>query len=180
MLDTGISQNRVKQSELLINITSGKVFKVNGSIGVALIICHPHYAEIVGRGGAVGGFRDLDTREVILIGNVSLTYLSNSADKLKSYQVREKWVEVTQKVTGDEVKDKLDSLRRSRAILLMLERYCGLEAIAHVPDEILAQLVGVLPQTMKKARDIVKHQTQSAGQDTCIKVKEMIDCISNH
>ncbi len=177
MSDATISQNSVKQNEFLTNITSGKVFKVEGSKGVGLIICHPHYAEIVGLGAAVGGLRDLDTREVIIIGDANLSYVNNSSDKLKGYQIREKWVAATQKVTGDEVKDKLDSLRRARALLLMLDHYCGLEAIAHVSDEILAQLVGVLTKTMKSARDIVQHQTQKVGQDTYIQVNQMIDCL---
>jgi hypothetical protein len=57
------------------------------------------------------------------------------------------------------------SLERAWMILLLLEKFFGLNAVQQISDEVIAQLVGVLPKTVTLARQKIKEtQTQNITQ----------------
>lgn len=143
-----------RKNKLIVNLSSGQLLKVSASPSDALIICHTHHAEIVGNGAAVGGLLDIDCRQIVPIGNIALTFMESHQEKIQAYAKRQQWICATQKLIA------LAPVHRATQIIKSLESYCGREAIAPLSDEILAQLVGVLPKTMATARQFIALRSQ--------------------
>ncbi|MEC4982851.1 MAG: hypothetical protein SAJ37_13580 [Oscillatoria sp. PMC 1068.18] len=150
----------VKPTQLLTSLQSGQNLRITSPRGSAVIICHSHHADLAGPGAAVGGMLDTDCRRVIPIGKLALQYPEISSDRQKAFKIRQRWIQAIQKVTLNPM-----PLQRAKILLVMLEKYCGLVSLQNVPDEVLAQLVGVLPQTMTAARQVVTAATKKAQKD---------------
>ncbi|MBP0020000.1 MAG: hypothetical protein J7647_20910 [Cyanobacteria bacterium SBLK] len=145
-------------TQVLSNMRSGQLFFVKANKGSGVIICHPHHAEILGPGAAVGGMLDLDCHRLIPLGKVALTYPESYEQRRESFQIRQKWIGAAQKAIKHPV-----PLKRAYLMVMMIEKYFGRKAIAELPDEILASIVGVLPQTMTIARQ-QRKQVQPVPQ----------------
>lgn len=52
-------------------------------------------------------------------------------------------------------------LQRTQMILAMLEKYFGTEILSSIPDDILGQLIGVLPKTVCMARQYKVNQAKT-------------------
>lgn len=140
--------NKIKvKNPVLLQFQSGQMLKIGPRQGTGLILCKSHHAELAGWGAAVGGISDLDVRQVIPIGEFSLDYPESYEERKKAYQRRKKWFDALMKVTSNPV-----PLKRAIGILNLLEKTFGLARTINISDEILAQLVGVLPSTMAIAR----------------------------
>ncbi|MGQ4649463.1 hypothetical protein [Lyngbya aestuarii] len=134
-------------TEILSRLQSGQLLKVKGLLGSAIIICHRHHAELAGPGAAVGSAFDLDCRQIIAIGRISLVYPESRIERQKAYLMRQKWILFTQKAMKSYV-----PLERANKLLILLYKYFEPQLIEQLPDEILEQLVGVLPETMGRIR----------------------------
>jgi len=118
-----------------------------------IILCKRHHAEFAGPGSAVGGACDIDCCRMIPIGDVAMIHPESYQDRQKAYLMRQRWFRFTQKAMESSV-----PLKRAYAILVMLEKYFGAESTSSVPDEIICQLVGVLPKTVTMARQYKANQ----------------------
>jgi hypothetical protein len=107
-----------------------------------LILFKRYHAEIAGPGAAVGGLIDRDCQRVLPVGNLSLISPESSEERQRAYLIRRQWVRLT-----IEMIDNLTPLQRAQRILNFES-----EQRAQLPDEALAFLVGVLPETIRKAR----------------------------
>ncbi len=107
-----------------------------------LILFIRYHAEIAGPGAAVGGLIDRDCQRVLPVGNLSLISPESSEERQRAYLIRRQWVRLT-----IEIIDNLTPLQRAQRIL-----HLESEQRAQLPDETLALLVGVLPETIRKAR----------------------------
>lgn len=134
-------------TEILTQLQSGQLLRVEGQPGSALIICHRHYAELAGPGAAVGGVFDLDCSRVIPIGSPAIVYSETHLERIEAYRIRQRWMTLTQKAMASPV-----PLQRSHNILTVLHRFFGAEVCQQLPDEVIAQLVGVLPKTVQMVR----------------------------
>lgn len=152
----------VQPTEILSQLQSGQLLKVNGRPGNALIICHRHHAELAGPGAAVGGVFDADCSRVIAVGKISIVYPQSGSDRQKGYALRQRWILFTQQV----MEKSWVPLQRAQNLLIMLHQYFAPEVIDQLPDEILAQLVGVLPKTIGMVRHSIKSQPESTLQDS--------------
>ncbi|MBD2577045.1 hypothetical protein H6G50_05045 [Oscillatoria sp. FACHB-1406] len=146
-------------TQVLSQLHSGQLLRVDATRGNAIIVCHRHHAEIAGPGSAVGGLLDIDCRRAIPIGQIALTHPESHEERRKAFQMRQRWIKSTQKVAENPV-----PLQRGELILRMLERYCGVEAIAQLPDDVIAQLVGVLPETIVMARKVLVSPPEMSVQ----------------
>ncbi|MDB9493807.1 hypothetical protein PN441_20105 [Spirulina major CS-329] len=142
-----------RPTQVLNQLRSGQVFYVKARRGNGMIICHPHFAEVVGPGAIVGGVVDLDCARLIPIGRAALTYPETFERKYRAFHVRRQWIEATQKAVDCEV-----PLKRARRIVVMMRQYFGRRAIAEIPDEVLGNLVGVFPQTIELARHSLRQR----------------------
>ena len=148
-----------KSTEILTHLHSGQLLRVYGRRGSALIICHAHHAELAGPGSAVGSIFDLDCRRVIPVGSPALVYPQTRDQRLKAFAIRQQWIFFTQKAMESYV-----PLQRARAILTLLERYFTPEIVNQIPDDVVSQLVGVLPKTLQMARQATKPQSEITQQ----------------
>lgn len=168
MSDRALSLNVVlAPTQVLSQLHTGQLLKVSGAKGSVLIVCHRHHAEIAGPGAAVGGVLDIDCRRAIPVGKIALTNPQSPQEKRAAFLARQQWISSTQKVSNDPV-----PLRRAVTILRMLERYCGKQATAQLPEDVVAQLVGVLPGTMLMARKIAN---KAKGRPEL----ESVECLSS-
>ena len=141
-----------KQStQLLSNFSSGQLLKIKANPGNAIIICHRYYAEIVGPGAAVGGVLDLDCQQVIPMGEVSFVVPSSFQERKQAYLTRQKLIRAMQMVVQNRI-----PLQRAKITISIVKHYCCAEAFKNLPDEVLAQIAGVLPKTITMARQTLK------------------------
>lgn len=112
-----------------------------------LILFKRYHAEFAGPGAAVGGLIDRDCQRVLPVGNLSLLSPQSSEERERAYLIRRQWVRLTIEIT-----DNPTPLQRAQRILNQFEGFFESEIIAQLPDEALAFLVGVLPETIRKVR----------------------------
>ncbi|HBB34327.1 MAG TPA: hypothetical protein DDZ80_13590 [Cyanobacteria bacterium UBA8803] len=146
----------VQPTDILTQLQTGQLLRVNGDRGNAIIICHRHHAELAGPGAVVGGPFDLDCNRVIPIGNISLVYPESRRDRQKGYVLRQRWILFTQHAMQSYV-----PLQRAKTMLILLHKYFDSEVIDQLPDEVIAQLVGVLPKTVEMLRQSWQPQVSS-------------------
>jgi hypothetical protein len=112
-----------------------------------LILFKRYHAEFAGPGSAVGGLIDRDCQRVLPVGNLSLISPESSEERQRAYLIRRQWVRLTIEIT-----DNLTPSQRAQRLVNQFEGFFESEIIAQLPDEALALLVGVLPDTIRKAR----------------------------
>ena len=134
-------------SEILHLLHSGQVLMVNSRRRNGLIIYKGFHAEFAGPGAAVGGFNDRDCRAALAVGNLSLITPQSHEERQKAYLIRRQWIRLMKQIT-----EKPSPLQRVQKILEQFEQYFDSETVARIPDEAFAQLVGVLPQTVRTLR----------------------------
>lgn len=137
----------IQSTEILTQLHSGQLLKVCGRRGSGIIICHCYHAELAGPGAAVGGIFDIDCREIIPVGKVALVYPQTKEERQKAYMVRQQWMRLTLKAMETHV-----PVQRAKTLLSLLERYLDSASVSQLPDDLVAQLIGVLPKTVRMAR----------------------------
>lgn len=134
-------------AKILARLHSGQLWMVNSRRRNGLILCKAFHAEFAGPGAAVGGFFDSDCHGVIPVGNLSLLRPESHEERQKAYLIRRQWIRLTQQFT-----DQSMPIQRAQMILNQFENYFDQETIARIPDDAFAQLVGVLPFSVRLAR----------------------------
>ncbi|BAQ66000.1 hypothetical protein [Geminocystis sp. NIES-3709] len=117
-----------------------------------LILIKTYYAEFAGPGAIIGGCFDQDLETVIPVGKLSLIEPSNPQERQRAYLIRRQWVRLIKQITDNPVPHE-----RAQVILNQFEHWFDAETARKVPDEIFALIVGVLPCTITKARDLVNR-----------------------
>jgi len=137
----------IQPTEILSLLQTGQLLRVNATRGNALIISHRHHAELAGPGAAVGGLFDADCTRVVPIGTLSLVYPESRHERQKAYQLRQRWLMFTQHTMTTYV-----PLHRAKLLLTLLYKYFDAQLIDELSDDVIAQLVGVLPKTIGMVR----------------------------
>lgn len=112
-----------------------------------LILIKRFHAEFAGPGAAVGGAFDIDSQQAIPVGDFCLVCLESPEERQKAYGIRRHWVRLTEQLMAKPV-----ALERAQILLTQFEQYFDTETVAQIPDEALALLIGVFPQTIRMAR----------------------------
>ncbi len=145
-------QNKIDKftiDQLLSRLKTQELLIVNPRRKNGLIIYKKYHAEFVGPGAIVGGHFDLDAVNVIPVGNLSLVSPQNSQERKQAYKMRRQWVRLTKQII-----DNPEPTQRAQVILNQFEHWFDIETVSNLPDEAFALLVGVLPQTIRKVRNI--------------------------
>ncbi|MEM9136138.1 MAG: SLBB domain-containing protein [Cyanobacteria bacterium P01_F01_bin.42] len=144
-------------------LKSGKILSIGGHVNAGVIIQKPLYADFVSHGSAIGGAFDLDCTAVYVLGTVQLSAPENCDDIGDAVHRRASDMELMR------VLRRADSpLVRSIAMLrLLCSRFRGRQ-VQTVPQEVLAQLVGVVPDTLTEAwqRILMSSHPNSAVADS--------------
>ncbi|MGA9378045.1 MAG: hypothetical protein WBV73_04675 [Phormidium sp.] len=151
-----LPQVTVNYKQVLTQLNSGQILKIDSRCRGGVILCKPHHAELAGYGAAVGGSCDIDCNRVIPIGDVSIIHPESFPERQKAFIMRQRWFHFTQKAMESYV-----PLQRAYMTLVMLEKYFSTEAVNSIQDDILCQLIGVLPKTVIMARQYKANQVQT-------------------
>jgi hypothetical protein len=139
--------NRVEPQKLLRTLSTGQLLMVDPQRANAVIICKAFHAEFAGPGAAVGGVIDVESVGIIPIGDVGLIHPSSYEERQSAYAKRLHWMRWLQQTTDNPI-----PLQRARVLLFSLEEFFSAEQVDGLPNDVLARLVGVLPQTIATVR----------------------------
>jgi hypothetical protein len=112
-----------------------------------LILCKPHYAEFAGPGAAIACLTTPGYSFIVAIGAPDLIEVIDPSDRQRAYSRRIQWVRWLQKIVLH-----ADPVQRAEKLFLGFEEFFSGEVVSQIPDEILALLAGVLPQTIAAVR----------------------------
>ena len=141
--------DKIRVDRLLSRLKKRELLIVNPRRKNGLILYKKYHAEFIGPGAIVGGSFDLDTVSIIPVGTLSLVSPQNSQERRQAYKMRRQWVRLTKQII-----DNPEPTERAQVILNQFEHWFDLDTVASLPDEAFALLVGVLPQTIRKVRNI--------------------------
>jgi hypothetical protein len=143
------SNNQETCAQVCSQLQRGELLIVNPRRKNGLIIYKTYHAEFAGPGAIIGGQFDLDVSKLLAVGNLSLVTPSNSQTRKQAYKMRRQWVRLTKQII-----DNPQPTERAQVILNQFEHWFDVATVADLPDEAFALLVGVLPQTIRKVRNI--------------------------
>ncbi|MEL6928001.1 MAG: hypothetical protein AAFO95_05130 [Cyanobacteria bacterium J06600_6] len=135
--------------QLQLELQQGKLLVVNPRRKNGLILYKTYHAEFAGPGAIIGGQFDLDVSRLLTVGKLSLITPSSSQKRKQAYKMRRQWVKLTKQIIDNPLPTE-----RAQVILNQFEHWFDSETVASLPDEAFALLVGVLPQTIRKVRNI--------------------------
>lgn len=151
MSDSNVSRNSVSvqliSQQVALQFPLPNMLRLGSHPGSGLILCKRHHAELVGWGSAVGGLFDAEVRDIIPLGEPTWICPDSFQARQHAYAVRVRWLKFMQQLTANPV-----PLQRAFKILYHLEKYFGIQAVQQLSNEVLGQLVGVLPETIAIAR----------------------------
>ncbi len=146
-----MSVSNQEEINIIERLHNQQLLIVNPRRKNGLILIKKYHAEFAGPGSIVGSCFDTDLQEVIIVGNLSLIEPQNITEKQKGYLIRRQWVKLTKQITDNPLPNE-----RAQVILNQFEHWFDAQITANLPDEAFALLVGVLPQTINKARNLVE------------------------
>ncbi|MBM0741301.1 hypothetical protein JOY44_06655 [Phormidium sp. CLA17] len=117
-----------------------------------LILCKPYYAEFAGPGAAIASPTESGYSSIIAIGDPDLLEVIGPIDRQRAYSRRIQWVRWLQKIVFHP-----DPVQRAEKLFSGFEEFFSGEVVSRIPDEILALLAGVLPQTISAVRSQNRH-----------------------
>ncbi|XWK90722.1 MAG: hypothetical protein U7127_11925 [Phormidium sp.] len=158
-----LPQLTVNSKQVLTQLNSGQILKIDSRCRGGIILCKRHHAEFAGYGAAVGGSCDIDCNRVIPIGEVRLIHPESFPERQKAFTMRQRWFRFTQKAMESSV-----PLQRAYMILVMLEKYFGTEAVSSISDDILSGLIGVLPKTVSMARQYKTNHAETKQSNSAV------------
>ncbi|MGD1903446.1 MAG: hypothetical protein ACFB9N_14530 [Geitlerinemataceae cyanobacterium] len=131
----------------IAQLNSGRLLAVDGTRRNGLVICKRYHSEFAGPGAAVGGLLDVNVRRTIPIGDLALLPLEEFDERQKAYSIRRHWTRLVHRLNQSDMPHE-----RARTLIEQFEQYFDASTVECLPDEALASLVGVLPNTMRLAR----------------------------
>jgi hypothetical protein len=134
------------ENHLLQTLQSGQLLYLTDIPGTGLILQKAFHCELIGPGAAVGGMFDLGCRSIYTLGKVSFAVPTTAAERGAAFNQRIVYVKRLQEITIAE-----SPLRRADSILRYLDQIIGLEKMQPLPEELIAQMVGVFPSTLAMA-----------------------------
>ncbi len=138
-------------AQILTQLNSGQLFVVDSRRRCGLIVYKRFHAEFVGPGAAVGGIFDIECQQTIPVGDLVLLYPESYEERQKAFAIRRHWIRLMEQLTIQPV-----SLHRTQMLLTQFQHYFDRETVIRLPDEAIARLVGVLPQTVRTLRRLEK------------------------
>jgi len=123
------------------------VFAISPQKKSALILCTEYYAEFLGPGAAITSHEQ--GRELVFIGSPELLPITNRQDYHRAYSMRLQWMHWLHKLT----RFSPNPFCRTEKLLSSLEAFFGSETVEGLNNQVLAQLIGVLPQTVTQVRN---------------------------
>lgn len=128
-------------------LRSGQLLALSANSQGGLLIQKPFFAEFAGPGAAVGGSFDVKCTFVYVLGTVEFQAPATYAERQEAFQQRMTYLQKLQEITSEEA-----PLSRARSIVNQLNQWCGIDEVNNIPNELIAQLIAVFPETVAIAR----------------------------
>lgn len=151
--------NSTSRSLPLSFFKSGQFFSLTTNSPGGIILQKPFYADFVGAGGVVGSNIDINCTSIYVIGSVEFCSPTTYSERQQAFQKRMAYSQTLQDIAQVEA-----PLRRAFLMLHQLSQWVGVEEAKEIPDELLAQLAGLLSKTARLAR---KNYSMTADPHTC-------------
>ena len=135
------------EDSIVAQLRDKQLLVVNPKKKNGLIIYKKYHAEFAGPGAVIGSYFDVDVIGILPVGNLSLIAPQNPQERVSGYLLRRQWVMLIKKIT--QIKEPI---KRAEAIVNQFRNWFDEETASQLPDEAFARLVGVLPETVAKAR----------------------------
>jgi hypothetical protein len=113
-----------------------------------LILCKAFHAEFAGPGAAISSFVEQPYRAVIAIGEPELVTIETQADRRQAYSRRIQWGRWLSKIA-----EQADPVLRIERLFAGFEGFFGRQVVMSLPAEVVASMVGVLPETAKAVQE---------------------------
>jgi hypothetical protein len=144
------SVNSEALANTLEQVHEGKLLIVSSRRRNGLLLRKAFHTEFAGPGAAIGGNFDQDCQALVPIGNLSLVAPTTAEEALNALLIRRQWIRLLEQMTEHESPEE-----RAQKVLTQFENYFDPRMVAKLEDSLLAELVGVLPGTIRRARQ--KH-----------------------
>jgi hypothetical protein len=141
-------------------LKSGQLLSLSDGSNCGVILQKTYFAEFVGPGSAIGGMFDIGCVKIFTLGKVDFSTPITPGDRQQAFQKRIAEIEMMQNLCQSEI-----PLQRSVDLLEMLCDRFSVEEIRMLPNDVLAKIVGVLPNTIAMAWK-QKFNLQSAADPT--------------
>ena len=138
----------MNEDSIVAQLRDKQLLVVNPKKKNGLIIYKRYHAEFAGPGAVVGSYFDLDVVGVLAVGNLSLICPKTSQDRVSAYLLRRQWIRLLKQIT-----DNPEPLQRAETIINQFRNWFDEETSEKLPNEAFARLVGVLPETVRRARE---------------------------
>lgn len=112
-----------------------------------LILCKGYHAEFAGPGALVRTALEQQCTAIVAIGAPEIIEVVTPEERQKAYGRRIQWMRWLQKIT-----DHPSPVERLEKLLYGFEAFFGRNVVQELPHEVLALLVGVLPQTVGRSQ----------------------------
>ncbi|ANV84299.1 hypothetical protein AWQ21_07840 [Picosynechococcus sp. PCC 7003] len=142
----------IDHRQILTQLKQGELLMVNPRRKNGLILRKAYHGDFAGPGAIIGGVFDQDVESVIAVGALSLLVPAPGTEREKAYLIRRQWVRLLKQITDKPVPEQ-----RAQVILNQFENWFDLDTAAQLSDDVFAELVGVLPQTIAKVRNRVNR-----------------------
>ncbi len=117
-----------------------------------LILCQKFHAEFAGPGAAVFTSVEQPYTAVIAVGAPEVAQIMTYSDRQKAYSRRIQWIRWLEKIA-----DSPNATQRAEKLLYSFEAFFDTAILTSLPDQVLALLAGVLPQTITSVRTQHRH-----------------------
>ena len=146
---------------------SGQFLSLTSDCQGGIILQKPFYADFVGPGAAVGSSFDINCTSVYVIGSVKFCASTIYSERQQAFQQRMSYTQQLQDILQVE-----SPLERACLIMHQLGQWVGAEEAKKIPDNLVAQLAGLLPRTVVFARKKYPKQTTYRDSHLTVDLRE--------
>ena len=135
-----------------------RLLAVNEYQKSGLILCKSYHAEFAGPGALVSTTLEQQCTAIVAIGAPEIIEVVTPEERQKAYGRRIQWMRWLQKITVHP-----SPVERLEKLLYGFEAFFGRAVVQELPHEVLALLVGVLPQTVGRSQ--LHYSLKAAGEE---------------
>jgi hypothetical protein len=147
-----LAQTHINTKDLAPQAEPHKLMAVTEHRKSGLILCQRFHAEFAGPGAAVFTPVEQPYTAVIAIGSPEILAVMTYEDRQKAYSRRIQWIRWLEKIA-----DSPNPIQRAEKLLFSFEAFFDSKVLVSLPDQVLALLAGVLPQTITAVRSQHRH-----------------------
>jgi hypothetical protein len=136
-------------------LTFERLLAVSSHKRSGLILCKAFHAEFAGPGAMVCSPAEQEYTAVIAIGSPALVEVLTYEERRQAYGRRIQWIRWLHTIVKNP-----DPTQRAEKLCSSFEEFFGSHILVAIPDDILALLAGVLPETVKTVRSQHRYLKQ--------------------